>query len=355
MTTKITDDAFNEIFKIKKDNVINNLMKIPIKDKGSDRDYIDNHIMKNTTHQGDILYLPEDETGYKYALVVVDIGSRLMDARPLKTLEASETRSAFQAIYNSKKYLEFPEFSIELDKGFDNDIMKQYFKNIGIKYGKTGRHKQQGLVESRNYMIGRIIHEKLNSEEIYNKQHGAKNLYAKNWVEFLPDIIKELNKRLYKPFKEPKKDSDIKFNKKVNGKILHVLRIGTPVRVILEEPRDTADKKLNGKFRASDYRWEDKIRKITNLIIRPNHPIRYVIEGIKNATYTKNELQVYNNESEITQSIVEKYAIEKLIKKVKKNKKIFYEVKWLGFSSKFNTLEASEEIPKELRDEFNKS
>ena len=44
-------------------------------------------------YQADLLFLPNDE-GYKYALVVVDIGSGLCDAEPLKSKKTTEVKSA---------------------------------------------------------------------------------------------------------------------------------------------------------------------------------------------------------------------------------------------------------------------
>ena len=52
----------------------------------------------NEAHQADLLVLPHDY-GYKYALSVVDVGSRYKQAEPLKTKSATEVASAFERIY----------------------------------------------------------------------------------------------------------------------------------------------------------------------------------------------------------------------------------------------------------------
>jgi hypothetical protein len=53
----------------------------------------------NIIHQGDLLYLPHDQD-YKYCLVVVDNGSRKIDAQQLKTKTSEEVVKAFRKIYN---------------------------------------------------------------------------------------------------------------------------------------------------------------------------------------------------------------------------------------------------------------
>ena len=51
------------------------------------------NIPMNLKHQVDTLYLPEDnekKIPYKYALVVVDVGTRLLDAEPMAGLESED-------------------------------------------------------------------------------------------------------------------------------------------------------------------------------------------------------------------------------------------------------------------------
>jgi hypothetical protein len=155
----------------------------------------------------------------------------------------------------------------------------------------------------------------------------------------------------------------IRFNKKQNKKIynsdvLTVLRIGTKVRVILEEPLDTKNKKLIGKFRASDIRWEPtKLYTITDILFRPGHPIRYILDDdkLKTTAFSRNELQVYNEkEQQIPIKAVEKYLVEKIISKKKIKNKIFYLIKWLGYSTKDNTYESKDDLIKDgFEDEIN--
>ena len=77
------------------------------------------------THQADLLYLPTDEKGYKYLLVVIDIGSGIMDARPLKVRDGNTVLKAFQDIYIKHKYLNQPKF-IQTDNGSEFKSVESY-------------------------------------------------------------------------------------------------------------------------------------------------------------------------------------------------------------------------------------
>ena len=79
-------------------------------------------------HQMDLLFLPTDssqektknkqtkQTGYRYLLVVTDIGSGKTDARPLKDKNGDTVFQQVDDIYKKKQYLKYPKF-IHVDAG----------------------------------------------------------------------------------------------------------------------------------------------------------------------------------------------------------------------------------------------
>ena len=93
--------------------LVDELFKKPKKDKGHDAAYF-HPCPPNKTHQADLLMLPLDK-GYKYALVVTDIGSRLSDAEPIKNKESETVLKALKKIYK-RGILETPD-SIDFDQG----------------------------------------------------------------------------------------------------------------------------------------------------------------------------------------------------------------------------------------------
>jgi hypothetical protein len=142
--------------KVSKDHV-ENLYLVPKEDKGIQMPVF-GHPVKNWNHQADLLFLPNDG-GYVYALVVVDVGTRLCDAVALKSKDADSVIGAFKTIYN-RKILSMPK-NITVDSGseFKGDV-KKYLENggVSVKVGKVARHRQVAIAEKRNQFIGTIIH-----------------------------------------------------------------------------------------------------------------------------------------------------------------------------------------------------
>lgn len=121
--------------------------------------------------QADILYLPNDK-GFKYALVVADIHTGLIDATPLRHKSTVAVANAFEKIYDNHKILKLPKI-ISLDRGseFKNKV-KRYFndKNIIVKYADVGRHRQLANVEAMNGELARYIFRRQLKKEIEKRK-----------------------------------------------------------------------------------------------------------------------------------------------------------------------------------------
>ena len=85
-----------------KTTLLKALYEVPKKDKRLNMPHFQ-QIEAGITQQADLLYLPNDD-GYKYALVVIDNGSRNVDAEPLKNRDAKSILAAFKSIYKRKFY-----------------------------------------------------------------------------------------------------------------------------------------------------------------------------------------------------------------------------------------------------------
>lgn len=311
-------------------NVVVELMKPPMKELIVPK--IEN-FEKNSRHQADVLYLQDDD-GYKYCLTVIDTTTRLADARPLKKHDAQSVLQAFKSIYKGK-YLKKPTVAIETDPGTEfQGKVSEWIKsqNIEHKVGRTNRHRQVGLAEYLNYVIGRSIAYRQNAEELLT------NETSRQWVSDLPTIIKAYNEFV----KESKNAtvSEEQINEKLEttktiqceGASCKLLDVGTRVRVILDRPIATDGKKLHGKFRAGDYRWDKTPRTITKVSLKPGQPPLYTVSGIGNALYTREQLQLIDaQETAPNETAQRKWIVEKIIKRVKKNGRVMYEVKWKNY------------------------
>lgn len=335
-----------------KKSVINNLLKVPKKDKGVNMPHFQNYT-KNAVHQADLLFLPHDN-GYKYLLLVVDVGTRLMDGVPLKEKTNEAVLKGFETIYK-RSTLSWPD-RLEVDAGTEfrgtvKSTIEQ--KGIFVRVAKPGRHRQQAIVEKRNQLIQLPLFKRMYSQEYLT------GLTSVEWVEDLPKVIKELNEHAKE--NPPKK---LPNDPVCSGSACELLKEGTKVRVMLEEPKDVlvTGKKLPGKFRTTDIRWDPKIRVIKQVILEPGKPPMYLLDGksgklkIEPVAYTKNQLQVVEEEEVPDESTLRTKTpyrrVEKIIGKLKKGGVMHYKVKWAGLPESKATMvpvtTLKEDIPKAL-------
>ncbi len=256
------------------------LMKAPKKDKGVNMPRF--QVLKpNIIQSADTLFLPNDK-GFKYLLVVVD-QSRKLDAQPLRIKTAPAILNAFKAIYE-RKILKLPK-RIEVDAGSEfKGVVKQYFEgnNVDIRVAKTGRHRQQALVERANQTIGKEIFEKQLLKELTSGKT------SRLWLHLYRPILNEINNRYVR--------YQYTTNALCEGDSCNILGEGQKVLAIAEEPKSIEGKKLNGKFRATDVKYELKIRTIRKVLLKPGFPVLYLLDGnygehkVDNIGYTKNQL-----------------------------------------------------------------
>jgi hypothetical protein len=259
------------------DDIIYNLHKIP-KDDIDKTHYVAEK--ENSEHQCDLLFLPNDK-GFKYLLVVTDIKTRKTDAQPLRSKTADAVLNAIKKIYN-RNVLKQPIYRLIVDDGPEfKGVFENYFNehNIMIKHLKPGQHL--GIVDSKIKMIGSALLKRQNAQELITKKQN------KEWVKYLKELIDLVNKYTDNHYVEEKEDPFPKASKPTK-----LLDVGTEVRTALFKPEDTQGKRLSGKFRSSDIRWDPKIKKITNIIIKPNAPLMYIVNNDVQTPYTNNKLQI---------------------------------------------------------------
>jgi hypothetical protein len=327
--------------------LIKDLYTIPKPEKGYEEPHFHRYA-NNQIQQADLLSLPSD-AGRKYLLVVVDLGSHFTDAEPLKSKTSKAVLEGFKAIYK-RGVLDIPR-EIDFDQGseFKADV-KEWFEHHGsfIHVAKPYRHRQQGMVERRNQLIGKKLFEKMMEEEL------ATGIPCAEWVDELPDILEQLNDKEKKRKIEPP-DDDYHFTKFSAD----IIPEGTKVRVALDAPLDTITRKpLHGKFREYDFRWEIKPREVKQVILEPNEPPLYLVSDDKggvdhSAAHTKNQLQVVNplevkpkpkeRKEKQTFWVVDKLKGKKTIKG-----KVFYLVHWKGFSDKDDTWEPQSNLLEDI-------
>ena len=246
--------------------------------------------------------------------------------------------------------LKEPSQTIQVDSGAEfKGNFKVYFEKRGInlRISQTGRHRQQGLIESRNKSIGTALLKRQTAEELITGEPSTE------WVDFLPTVIREMNKRFF--IKDTWDDAKPDYKKifadtNCSGETCNILGIGTQVRYQLDEPINSTGKKLFGKFRAGDIKWSLKPTVIMRYQLMSGQPPMYKLKG-KTALYTCGQLQVVNNDSKLPPPSVQvKFTVEKLLDKKKIKGKIHYLVRWVGFKKADDTWEPRTEIIKQIPD-----
>ena len=85
---------------------------------------------------------------------------------------------------------------------------------------------------------------------------------------------------------------DVKVSQKTT-----ILNIGTRVRVILFKPKDSAGYTTDKtRWRSADIRWQNVESVISNIVIRPNSPIYYSVDGDDSKIYLRNQLQLITDD-----------------------------------------------------------
>eukprot|EP00937_MAST-01D_sp_MAST-1D-sp2_P003713 g3713.t1 len=129
------------------------------------------NVFEHQYHQADLLFLPKDR-GYRYALVVVDIKTRKLCARPLKKKDGKEVLVQLKSIYGKGKGT-FPKpHFFHMDAGTEFAESKVWLKKNKVAYrvAATNRHSQMALVEAANKVLGGVILGLQLNEELRTKE-----------------------------------------------------------------------------------------------------------------------------------------------------------------------------------------
>ena len=303
----------------KEDDYLKLLYQVPQPDKGLNRPKFQ-PLEPNITQQADLLFLPNDK-GYKYALVVVDVGSDMSDAEPLKTKEQTEILQAFKTIYERGK-IKLPK-RLETDAGREFlGKVKQWFldNKVGFRPAQAGRHRQQAKVERFNQIIGKALFQRMSAQELLTEKT------SRAWVQDLPLLINALNKKKKKQMEDnpPPIQNNLS---RCQGDACKVLPIGSKVRIALDAPVNVAKNsntaKPTGKFRSTDIRWSRDVREVKEILLKPNQPPMYLVNKFEDPSetlfvpYTKNQLQlVKEGEKMPDKSIIR----EEVVPEVRKRK-----------------------------------
>ncbi len=304
----------------------------------------------NATQQADTCKMPEDK-GFEYFLVLVELACRRVDGEPLKNKEAGTVLRAFKRIYKRGRIIP-PTHRLEVDNGteFNNELVRNFFINeIGVlmRFGQPGRHRQQCYAERAIQAIQEPLIHRMTAQEL---KTGEPSL---EWVDDFYIIVDAVDRKWRRdPPKMPVSLPRISKNDTLLSK-------GIRVRVKLDEPISVLGKKLHGKFRTGDIRWDPEIRTIKKLILSPDQPPTYLLNGshgrlgVSRCAYTRKQLQIVpDNENPPPDSIIrgkpERYIPERILKQRIRKGQLQYLVKWERYPESEATWEPADSLKEDV-------
>jgi hypothetical protein len=327
-----------------------NLHQKPPKEKRSERPKV--IVWKeNATQQADLAEMPIDPKGYHYFLVIVEISRRRVDAEPIKNKSANNILDAFIKIYRRGR-IQPPTHRLETDSGteFTNTQIRDFFLNslsVMMRFGEPERHRQQSFAERAIQAIEEPLFKRMTAQELKTGETSVE------WSEDFHDIVKAVDEKWQKdPPEIPKGLPKIDKN-------TELLSEGTQVRTRLYEPISVLGTKLHGKFRTGDIRWDPEIRTIKKLILSPEQPPTYLLNGphgrlgVSRCAYTRKELQlVPANEKPPPDSVIrgkpERYIPEKILQKRTRKGQTQYLVKWERYPESESTWEPADRLQEDV-------
>ncbi|GET50462.1 DDE-type integrase/transposase/recombinase [Rhizophagus irregularis DAOM 181602=DAOM 197198] len=306
-----------------------NLYKKPLKEKSTERPKV--IVWKpNATHQADLAEMPVDPKGFHYFLVVVEVAGKRVDAEPLKDKTANRVLNGFVKIYRRNR-IKPPTHRLETDSGSE-------FTNDQQSYAERAIQAIQEPLLKR--MVAQELKTGVTSVEWSEDFHNIVSKVNELWQRNPPDI----------PTGSPK------VSKKTD-----LLSEGARVRVKLNEPISVLGNKLHGKFRTGDIRWNPNIRVIKKMILSPEQPPTYLLNGphgrlgVSRCAYTRKELQVVPiNEKPPPDSVIrgqpERFVPEQILQHRIRKGQDQYLVKWERYPDTEATWEPADRLKEDVPD-----
>ena len=237
-------------------------------------------------------YGPKNNRGYRYILVIIDNFSKFGWITPLKNKNAQTIKDSFENILiNSKRK---PNL-IESDRG------KKFYSNIFQDFLNENNIK----LYSRNSSYGTVFAERFNRtirdllKKIVFEQGDAK------WVDILPTITKQYNKKVHSSTKLTPIQASLKKNEGYVYKNLLDKRKKIKPKFQLNDLVRTAD--LRKTFSNGDTtNWSYTLYKVTEIIndTMPSYKLDNLPERYNESLLKKTELSKKENKDVMKKLII---------------------------------------------------
>lgn len=270
----------------------------------------------------DLRGISKHNNGYSYILTVIDVFSKMLYARALKSKTPSEVINALQSVFSESKNK--PE-CIQSDKGgeFTSHKVKQFLTTNGVKYFTTKNPDVKAAVVER---VNRTLKSRMWRYLTY------KNTYK--YINVLDDLVRAYNNSKHrsiqmKPVQVNKKNVyqvwKNLYGKSVKPSIKPKLKVGQHVRI----------SKHKGVFeKGYESNWSEEVFEIVGVNSYFSQPL-YSLEDLNNEPidgyFYEYELQ------KITVKPNRTFKVDKIVDTKGRGSSLKYLVKWYGYSNAFNS------------------
>ena len=268
--------------------------------------------------------------GYKYIMVAIDVMSKFAKAVPMKNLTADSSIAALNIIFKDIK-----PTKARSDKGaeFISNKVQNYFREQSIDHFTSQNEVKSAIVERFIKTLKSKLTKYMDQNETYK------------WVDVLDDVVDSYNQTFHSTIKmspmtaQSTDDFDLYKNIYFNpidtyNKVGMKFRFNVDDRVKISYIRKTFQRAYDRTFTEEIFTITERFEKQgvkTDIIKDLNN------EAIK-GRFLENELQkVFINENTT-------YKIEKLLKTRKRRGVKEYLVRWLGYSSNFDSWVKEDEL-----------
>lgn len=295
--------------------------------------------------QSDIIFMKDPSTmvranrGFQYILIVMDIFSRKIWARPLKKKDAASVKSELRSIFDQMMpFHKQARFVIDRGTEFLNLSVLEMINSYGLKV----THPSDGHashIERANLSLQRIIYQKM-------EQRGG----VRKWLDFLQTAVNIMNDRHHRIIKMSPNDAEVPRNR---------LKVNYAMALYRQKALDKGYKNRN---KESPFKVGDRVRIIKEKKVFSRgymqtfttevFKVKKVLKKLPVTMYTLQEWDeseevegnFYAEELSLVKGDV--FKIEKVLKRKKVNGRMRAFVKWEGFPAKYNSWVSAASISK---------
>lgn len=264
----------------------------------------------------DVSLLSRENGGYRYILTVIDIFSRFAWSRPLKTKRGDEVAVAFKDIFQGGR---IPK-RIQTDQGkeFENSHVRELFAEHNIELFSVKSAYKAAMVERFNRTLKHKLWRYFTSTN------------QRKWLDVLQDAVDSYNNSIHRIIKrKPAKVTQANVadmrqerqDARPRGK--DNIRVGDTVRI--SKVKSVFDKGYLPN-------WTEEIFVVAD-VNRKYNPITYKLKDANNEVI---EGSFYHYEIQPV-SEPEDYLVEKVIRKERRGREMWYLVKWYGYPASMNS------------------